>query len=265
MASAIRMALPHARAVGPRYSAEAVGSLFCTSSVVARRERINAAVKMPSASSAFLFGQHTQRRMTSVSTEATPNPDSIMFYPDGGKVLGEGIKTMSYTNDFETRDESLLANAILKIRGVSEVLLAAKHVTVTKESALSWEVLQPNVELVISQFFSAGLEVVRPDAKEREVVATYGEGSIEEKIVELLEERVRPFVQQDGGDITFERFEPADGIAYLHLQGACKGCPQSDVTLQTGVRNLILHYIPEVKDVCSAATEEEEIPRPSSR
>merc|ERR1711972_215786 len=102
------------------------------------------------------------------------------------------------------------------------------------------------------------------DADEVSQVASgFEEGSVEARIVELLEERVRPFVEQDGGDIEFDRFEPADGTLYLQMKGSCAGCAQSHATLQEGVRNLMDYYIPEVKNIVGISEEaEEDIPRP---
>ncbi|CAK9028345.1 unnamed protein product [Durusdinium trenchii] len=152
---------------------------------------------------------------------------------------------------YETSD-SPLAAAIFKVKGVNEVLLAAKHVTVTKTPSSDWNLLQPNLELVISQFYAAGLEALRdgvPRTAQRADAQVFDPESIEGRILHLLEERVRPFVQQDGGDVEFDRFDNDSGVLYLRMIGACSGCPKSSVTLNMGIRNLMEHYIPEVKDV----------------
>uniref|UniRef100_A0A7S4V5N5 Scaffold protein Nfu/NifU N-terminal domain-containing protein n=1 Tax=Alexandrium monilatum TaxID=311494 RepID=A0A7S4V5N5_9DINO len=211
-------------------------------------------------------GASVARRSIAVSSEPTPNPDSVMFYPSNRAVLGEGTKTLTFGNKYSTGD-SPLAAAIFKVKGVNEVLLASHHVTVTKTAGLDWGFIQPNVELVISQFYAAGLKAVKDGVVEREVASAnpaYEPGSLEAQIVELLEERVRPFVQQDGGDVEFERFDPADGIVYVRMHGACSGCPKSNVTLQHGIKNLIEHYIPEVKDVLPVEDGDEDISRPHS-
>eukprot|EP00929_Paragymnodinium_shiwhaense_P103004 TRINITY_DN66277_c0_g1_i1.p1 TRINITY_DN66277_c0_g1~~TRINITY_DN66277_c0_g1_i1.p1 ORF type:complete len:239 (-),score=49.49 TRINITY_DN66277_c0_g1_i1:152-868(-) len=197
-----------------------------------------------------------------VSAEPTPNPESFIFRPETNRVLGSGFKTMKFTNKYETND-SPLASAIFKVRGVGQVLLASEHITVTKMPQAQWSALQPSVELVISQFFAARLEPVKEHALERDAALTpeYEEGSIEQRIVELLEERVRPFVQQDGGDIEFDRFDGADGTLYVKMHGACSGCPKSSETLQSGIKNLMEHYIPEVQAIANVE-DEEAIPRP---
>mmetsp|Transcript_24001 Transcript_24001/g.66754 ORF Transcript_24001/g.66754 Transcript_24001/m.66754 type:complete len:229 (-) Transcript_24001:36-722(-) len=202
------------------------------------------------------------RRAVSVMAEQTPNPDSVMFHPQEKSVLGEGIKTIKFTSKYDTND-SPLAAAIFKVKGVAEVLLASGHVTVTKASTANWEVIQPNVELVISQFYAAGLKAVKKSVAERDAGHAFEPGSIEAQIVELLEERVRPFVQQDGGDIEFDRFDSADGTLYLRMHGACSGCPKSNVTLQMGIKNLMEHYLPQVKEIVNVGeAEENDIPRP---
>jgi len=185
-----------------------------------------------------------------------------MFYPDSRSVLGDGTKTKKFSNKYDTTD-SPLAAAIFKVKGVSEVMLASRHVTVTKTPSVDWDLVQPNVELVIGQFYAAGLKVVKDGVVERDNAAakpSFDPDSVEAQICQLLEERVRPFVQQDGGDVEFSHFEHEHGILHLKMHGACAGCPKSNVTLQHGIKNLMEHFIPEVKEVVPVE-EEDEIPR----
>lgn len=122
-------------------------------------------------------------------------------------------------------------------------------------SAKKKSLMQPNLELVISQFYAAGLEALRDGVSRGVVQANLDPESVEGRILDLLEERVRPFVQQDGGDVQFDRFDHDSGVLYLRMIGACSGCPKSSVTLNMGIRNLMEHYIPEVKDVMPADEE----------
>merc|ERR1719401_639194 len=186
-----------------------------------------------------------------------------MFHPGSKSVLGDGTKTIRFSNKYDTAD-SPLAAAIFKVKGVSEVMLAGKHVTVTKTAAVDWDVIQPNVELVIGQFYAAGLKPVKEGVVERDAPAhaAWAPDSLEAQIVQLLEERVRPFVQQDGGDVEFHRFDHDGGVVHLRMIGACAGCPKSNVTLQHGIKNLMEHYIPEVKEVVPVEDDDDEIPRP---
>jgi len=191
-----------------------------------------------------------------------------MFYPSELDVLGDGTTTRKFSNRHDTAD-SPLAAAIFKVKGVSEVLLASKHVTVTKSPTADWDDVGPNVELVISQFYAAGLSALKEGVVEREAMEAKAKavpeaGSLEEQIVELLEERVKPFVQQDGGDIDFDHFDANTGTLYLQMHGACAGCPKSTETLQQGIKSLMQYYLPEVKEIVHTGDVQDEIPRPRS-
>mmetsp|Transcript_8402 Transcript_8402/g.19782 ORF Transcript_8402/g.19782 Transcript_8402/m.19782 type:complete len:237 (-) Transcript_8402:114-824(-) len=197
------------------------------------------------------------RRWITITAEPTPNPDSLMFFPDSRLVLGDGVRSKEFKNKFETT-ESPLAEALFKVRGVAEVLLASAHVTIRKSESADWESVQPRIEIVMSQFYASDIPVMKGSASSASgEQAAYEEGSLEAQIVELLEERIRPFVQQDGGDVEFHSFNADSGIVYLRMQGACSGCPKSGVTLQFGIKNLLEHYIPEVKEVMDVAEAEE--------
>jgi len=197
-----------------------------------------------------------------VSMETTPNPKAMKFIPEGREVLGEKARALVYRDIYEA-GESPLAVVLLKIDGVREVMLAADHITVTKATMAEWEAIQEKIEATILDFYLSGQRPVNSDVDVQRVrPETFEAGSIEARIVDLLEERVRPFVEQDGGDIEFDRFEPEDGTLYLQMRGSCSGCSQSHATLQEGVRNLMDHYIPEVKIIVGLSAEpEEEIPR----
>merc|ERR1711974_350068 len=162
----------------------------------------------------------------------------------------------------EATGRSALALQLLKLDGVREVMLSPQHVTVTKATLTEWEEIQEQVEEAMGQFFESGQPPVADASDVAAAPAEFEEGSIEARIVELLEERVRPFVEQDGGDIEFDRFEHADGTLYLRMKGSCAGCAQSHATLQEGVRNLMDHYIPEVKQIVGLTDlAEEDLPR----
>jgi len=201
-------------------------------------------------------------RSVSVMVEATPNPKSMKFVLEGGEVLGRGTKTMLFRSAEEAM-QAPLAKSLLEVDGVREVLLAAEHVTVTKATLADWEELQDVVEAEINKFYKAGNVAVDPNAVETVDPQDYEEGSIEWQILELLEERVKPFVQQDGGDIEFVRFDHKDGSLYLRMVGSCSGCAQSHATLQEGVKKLMDHYLPEVKQIVGLNDElDEDVPRP---
>lgn len=216
------------------------------------------------------LGGSIGRRSVFVIAENTPNPESIMFYPQGKDVLGQNAKTRSYSDRHECR-ESPLAAALFKINGVDKIMLGQRHITISKGIASSWDYIKPNVELVVSQFFAAQIPPIDPSViefyekpKSATDISTPGESDepIETQINQLIMERVQPFVQQDGGDIEFIEYK--DNIVYLMLRGACSGCPKSSITLNLQIKNLLQHFFPEIKDIVGVNGEEdlnEEIPR----
>ncbi|WP_439521782.1 NifU family protein [Marivita sp.] len=180
-----------------------------------------------------------------IQTESTPNPATLKFLP-GQTVLDMG------TADFPSADgasASPLAARLFGVPGVKGVFFGHDFVTVTKEDATDWDHLKPSLLGAIMEHFQSGDPVMSSDAKAASGHAehTGEDGVIVGQIKELLDSRVRPAVAQDGGDITFHGFER--GVVYLHMQGACAGCPSSTLTLKMGIENLLRHYIPEVTEV----------------
>lgn len=180
-----------------------------------------------------------------IQTEATPNPATLKFLP-GQTVLGAG------TADFpsaDTADKSPLATRIFAISGVTGVFLGNDFVTVTKDDGADWDVVKAPILGAIMEHFQSGQPVMDGDAAAPSGHAEHtGEDEgIVNQIKELLDTRVRPAVAQDGGDIVFHGFDR--GVVYLHMQGACAGCPSSTLTLKMGIENLLRHYIPEVVEV----------------
>jgi Fe-S cluster biogenesis protein NfuA len=179
-----------------------------------------------------------------IQTEATPNPSTLKFIP-GKPVLADGTADFRGKGDAQ---DSPLARRLFEIDGVAGVFLGSDFISVTKGGA-EWQHLKPMILGAIMEHFMSGAAVVDGvgandtdeggfDPKDSEIVAT---------IKELLETRVRPAVAQDGGDITFAGFR--DGIVYLHMRGACSGCPSSTATLRHGIENLLRHFCPEVEEV----------------
>ncbi len=180
-----------------------------------------------------------------IQTESTPNPATLKFLP-GQTVLEAG------TADFPSADageKSPLAKRIFAVGGVTGVFLGNDFVTVTKSDDVQWDHIKPAILGAIMEHFQSGQPVMQADAVPASGHAEHsGEDSeIVGQIKELLDSRVRPAVAQDGGDITFHGFDR--GIVYLHMQGACAGCPSSTLTLKMGIENLLRHYIPEVTEV----------------
>ena len=191
-----------------------------------------------------------------IQTEDTPNPASLKFLP-GEPVLGAGASPMDFPT-FESAESSPLARALFAVDGVVSVLLGADFVTVSKDQTVDWVHIKPSVLGVIADHYAAGLPALEAGAGAPKAGANLDdyEGEtreIVEQIVELLDTRVRPAVAQDGGDITFSRYEEGEGVVFLHMQGACAGCPASTYTLKQGVENMLKHYVPEVTRVEAVA------------
>lgn len=178
-----------------------------------------------------------------IQTEATPNPATLKFLP-GQPVMRSG------TADFpkpEGAEVSPLAARIFGVDGVTGVFLGPDFVTVTKGD-VDWAHIKPAILGAIMEHFASGELVMQADGPTVEHAEHTGpDGDIVNQIKELLDTRVRPAVAQDGGDITFHGFDR--GVVYLHMQGACAGCPSSTLTLKHGIENLLRHYIPEVVEV----------------
>ena len=181
-----------------------------------------------------------------IQTETTPNPATLKFLP-GEAVLPSG------TADFPTADTasgSPLAQRIFAVPGVAGVFLGGDFVTVTKTDAALWDQIKPSILGAIMDHFQSGEPVMSgatPAQASGHAAHDGPDAGIVNQIKELLDTRVRPTVAQDGGDITFHGFDR--GVVYLHMQGACAGCPSSSLTLKMGIENLLRHFIPEVVEV----------------
>ena len=180
-----------------------------------------------------------------IQTESTPNPATLKFLP-GLTVLDAG------TADFpsaEAAEKSPLAERVFKIDGVTGVFFGTDFVTITNADAVEWDRIKPGLLGAIMGHFQSGQPVMAEGhaAASGHAEHTGEDGVVVGQIKELLDTRVRPAVAQDGGDITFHGFDR--GVVYLHMQGACAGCPSSTLTLKMGIENLLRHYIPEVTEV----------------
>lgn len=180
-----------------------------------------------------------------IQTEQTPNPATLKFLP-GREVMGGSVADFT---EAEASEGSPLARRVFAVDGVTGVFLGRDFVTVTKAEGQDWYTLKPAILGALMEHFQSGDPVIAPDA-----VLAPDAGSIQEdddeivkQIKELIDTRVRPAVAQDGGDIIFHGFER--GIVYLHMRGACAGCPSSTITLKNGIENLLRYYVPEVSEV----------------
>tara|TARA_Y100001936_G_C15583336_1_gene413199 strand:- start:5 stop:547 length:543 start_codon:yes stop_codon:yes gene_type:complete len=174
-----------------------------------------------------------------VQTEVTPNPNSLKFLP-GKKVSNSG--PYEITNKEEVQNE--LVRNILSVNGVESIFLGQDFISVNKNDNIRWENIKHIVISFINDYYADGNEFVI-DENIKEVVSDLSE--IESRIIKILEEKIRPAVARDGGDIKFKEFK--NGVVKVQLQGSCSGCPSSTMTLKQGVQNLLCHYLPEVKEV----------------
>jgi Fe-S cluster biogenesis protein NfuA len=174
-----------------------------------------------------------------VQTEVTPNPNSLKFLP-GKKVSNSG--PYEITNKDETQNE--LVRNLLSINGVEGIFLGEDFISINKNEIIKWDEIKHIVISFINDFYSEGKEFVIDESLEEQ---NSNLDDLEQKIVKILDEKIRPAVARDGGDIKFKEFK--DGVVKVQLQGSCSGCPSSTMTLKQGVQNLLCHYLPEVKEV----------------
>ena len=180
-----------------------------------------------------------------VTTEHTPNPDTLKFLP--GKTVSEIGPVEFLKKDKSTKVP--LANNILSLEGIVMVFFGEDFITVKKEKSLNWSDLKHSIISEINDYYSQGNDVVVKKVlhEDKTNVASGKSDEIINKINEILNEKIRPAVSRDGGDITFKSFK--NGVVTVELKGSCSGCPSSIMTLKKGVQNLLCHYIPEVKSV----------------
>jgi len=172
----------------------------------------------------------------------------MKFLP-GREVLPEASGTGMYFQRLADAGKSPLAKVIFQVKGIKGIFLGRDFVTVTKQEDELWASLKPQIFSKMLDFFAEGKPVVddRPVVSDTAVLDTDDE--VVATIKELLETRVRPSVQEDGGDIFYAGFDASTGIVKVRLAGSCVGCPSSSVTLRNGVENMLMHYIPEVKGI----------------
>jgi len=183
-----------------------------------------------------------------IQTAETPNPASLKFIPGEQVLPTEYGTSMDFTRDSDTSN-SPLARLLLRVQGVTGVFLSNDFITVSKEDSMDWSQLKPEIFATIMDFYAADKPAVTGPVTSHDDFVDGEDSEIVELIRELLEERIRPMVQEDGGDIFFKGFDEDTGIVKVQLAGSCAGCPSSTVTLQSGVENMLMHYIPEINGV----------------
>ena len=175
-----------------------------------------------------------------IQIQETPNPNSLKFIP-GKKVSNIGSIELVKKED---TNNNLLRN-ILSVNGVESIFLGDDFLSVNKNEKINWEDIKHIVISLMNEFYSDGKDVILDKILGSDEKKDFKE--IEEKIIKILETKIKPAVARDGGDIKFVEFK--NGIVKVKLQGSCSGCPSSTITLKRGVQNLLTHYIPDVKQV----------------
>ena len=178
-----------------------------------------------------------------IQTESTPNPDSLKF-------LSEKTISAIGTEEFQKAKEKEVSipfvKELLNFKGVELILLSEKFLSVKKTKEVSWNELKPMVISHLNDYFEKNNEPILKNKQKTAINLGNNDETIN-KIIEVLDTKIRPAVARDGGDIKFKSFE--DGVVKVELQGSCSGCPSSLMTLKQGVQNLLKHYVKEVNSV----------------
>ena len=181
-----------------------------------------------------------------IQTETTPNPDSLKF-------LSEKTISAIGTEEFQKTKEKEVSipfvKELLNFKGVELILLSEKFLSVKKTKEVSWNELKPMVISHLNDYFEKNNEPILKNKQNKQNKPNNEDNRDEtvNKIIEVLDTKIRPAVARDGGDIKFKSFE--DGVVKVELQGSCSGCPSSLMTLKQGVQNLLKHYVREVNSV----------------
>ena len=178
-----------------------------------------------------------------IQTETTPNPDSLKFLSE--KTLS-AVGTEEFKKEKENEIKIPFVKELLNFKGVELILLSEKFLSVKKTKEVSWSVLKPMVISHLNDYFEKSNEPILKETKKTSENSDNKNETVN-KIIEVLDTKIRPAVARDGGDIKFKSFE--NGVVKVQLQGSCSGCPSSLMTLKQGVQNLLKHYVKEVNSV----------------
>ena len=205
-----------------------------------------------------------ESRSIFIETESTPNPHSMKFVP-GQEILpptyGTGMyfeRSSSTTSAITNLNKSPLAKELFSVEGVKSIFLGQSFITITKDTKYAWQPMKPQVFAKILDFFASDTPVVIDNPLVSDTTILDTDDEVVATIKELIEARIRPSVQEDGGDIFYAGFDEITGIVKVRLAGSCVGCPSSSITLRNGVENMLMHYVQEVKGIEDVTMEEPE-------
>ena len=178
-----------------------------------------------------------------VQTEETPNPNTLKFLP--GKTVSE-VGSFEFTAKDQT--ENRLIKGILSMKEVNMVFLGPDFITVKKTEQILWKEIKPKIISLINEYYlKDNVSILDKNYLKQKSNDEEPSDEVVKKIINVLDEKIRPAVARDGGDIKFKSFD--NGLVTVELQGSCSGCPSSIMTLKQGVQNLLCHYVSEVKRV----------------
>ena len=178
-----------------------------------------------------------------VQTEETPNPNTLKFLP--GKTVSE-VGSIEFTVVKQT--ENRLIKDILSMKEVNMVFLGSDFITVKKTDQILWEEIKPKIISLINEYYLENKDsILDKNYLKQKTSDEEPSDEVVKKIINVLDEKIRPAVARDGGDIKYKSFD--NGLVTVELQGSCSGCPSSTATLKQGVQNLLCHYVSEVKRV----------------
>ena len=152
---------------------------------------------------------------------------------------------------------SPLARQLFQIDGVTRVFFANDFISVTKIDDLEWQLVKPEILSVITEHYTRGQPLFTEELEDDDLAINDDDSEAVQLIKEILQARIRPFVQEDGGDIRYVDFEEDEGIVLIQMKGSCAGCPSSSVTLKNGIENMLKHYVAEVSEVRAIEEDEE--------
>ena len=177
-----------------------------------------------------------------IETEVTPNPETLKFVVGHEYIKEHGIEIK---NDKEAK-KFKFAEELYQLKGVNRFFIGDNFIAITKEKNITWSSLKTKILTFIADYISSNKIIIEKENSTKNSISKK-KNKISKDIEKIIDEKVRPAVARDGGDIIFENFEK--GVVYLQLRGACAGCPSSTATLKQGIENLLMHYFPEVKEV----------------
>ena len=194
-----------------------------------------------------------------IQTEKTPNPMSLKFMPSRPVLTADETTTgFHFTPEDKEYLRSPLAKKLLQIEDISSIFIGKDFVTVSKTKRGAWPVIKPMVFSHMMDWYNEGTKAVNDAPGVTDTTIMDDDSEVVAMIKELIEVRIRPAVQEDGGDIFYRGFDTDTGMVKVELAGSCVGCPSSSVTLRNGVENMLMHYVEEVKGIENVTPDEDE-------